>query len=809
MPAEDSTLDLTQSQLPTPPFSANITDFTKLGTISKSYVASIQSESTAAAGLVHDTRLLSLPKLSPKPVNLSLAEGILSPPSTGPQHCVKLKNPKVYMDYQCSSAPGRENSSRRVQALVSIKVDANEVPDHDQNLESCRRRSIPHQACHKINERPHTSNNYTGCKNPSVDTPGFTVRPITATVCSQILTEQKIAFLQKKLNNWNQGGYEETGVYLTESPVHISISKIKRTFRCYLFERVLILESACDNSSTAKQRDCIKATFQTANMTDVQELFDAEGRFIRVCLIADSPFAHFDCRFEDEDSAERWIKLLTRITRPPQATKPTAHLATTGLHETVQEVFEALPTIPPGFKEARSTRTSSTTTTINVTPIIVPNQPQIAPALSTKDVSRVPVDLVVIMPVSSSMKGLRLASMKKFLCTLLVDKVNSFDRFGLVLYGLKGGASAEIHLGQIRDPVSCCKIVKEVEAQERYVSGQDVQTALQLACRMFGERSPRHCLSHIMLLSDSAHLVPDLSETIVPLCKAQRLMVHSFGYGPTHDTTPLVTLANQTYGSYNFVRDFVDLHDSFVACFDGFTAISHVDLCIHLTVPISTDSAKIVSIIGANRSKISTDGRSAKIWIPSLCYGQSRDVLVNLDVDTVLTSGGQTVAMLQAATTFRHLTREGCFVKLRKLCSLSIPSTELCCTTDSFNAPIRTRQCELLLCDTLLRILQLMAGVQKMAALHAISEFQRLLRALTRSLPFQPEQASVLMDLHTDLDQIFTLALSEQQFEQVGRKRVIKLIEALKDQRAWTVDFNSTQRYVIGKNQQAPRIPSS
>lgn len=772
------------SQLPTPPFSARLP-----GSVQSSTPGSDPGDSLHEPLSVHHP--VQNIELSSK---RTISKSLPSPPSSGQYQNPLPTSPRMHIQYQVApgydSAPGKEH--RNVTAMVRLVG-----PSDAKNLEAIPATESESSAAattkiyQRFFARPQTTKDLFAKISRA---PELLSRPITADLRFDVQTEHKIDFLRQSIGEEDQTYLQNTGNFLLEGPINIRIASESQTLRCYLFEKLLLMVKGHATQQLADQSGALSGVIVLAQIEDLLLLPERSGPAIRIILGRHTGVHTVDCRFEDQSSKMKWLSALQDASRIESRSPPKTNRSTVSPRH-----LKELPVIPPGFKEARGARTSVPMPSEKLEPIVLPQSMNVSLEESRSVYSCTPVDCVVVVPVSSSMKGLKFACLQEALSSLVAG-LNPQDRFGLILYGVDTGQiSVEIELNQALDIRYSCGVVEHLRLHKKHDSGQDIMVALHRALRMFGESAPRHCLSHMLVLSDSAHLMPDMSEAVSHLFKARRIMVHNFGYGPTHDMSPLVALSEDTYGSYTFIKDFAGLKDSILACFTGLRAISHADLCLYFVVPnqMGTISIKIKQIIGANHSRICPDGQTGKIWIPALYYCQTRDFLVDLVIEGPPDEAITSLDILQASTSFRHPARTDCFIKSKYSAKLSISPMVSPNAPSAFDSLITIRQLELLVCDVLSRTLQLMGGSQKPAALCALSEAQKVLKKMTTIHPFDAVNKGLILDLYSDLAQISNAAMSEQGFDHFGKKQVVHLIQALRDQKAWTVDLKSSRRYHV------------
>lgn len=464
------------------------------------------------------------------------------------------------------------------------------------------------------------------------------------------------------------------------------------------------------------------------------------------------------------------------------------------------ERVKDLPPIPPGFQEARTARNPEATTPSENPRTLFIESEVTEPSKENVNIgNRFPLDLLVAVPLDVRMAGPNLKILQETLTSLLA-KFDMYDSFGLVSYGSDvEKVNSDIDLNRPFHFYSFCTTIKQLRAGNQPDSDQSPLGAVKECLSMFKRRANSQRLSHMFVLSDSAQ--SGLQEkSIAQACRDQRIMVHTFGLGEHHDMKALSSLSEKTHGSYHIVGDLAKLQECVMNCFSRLAAISHTDLCLYLAIPRPTSSISnvhICRITGAAQSCISSDSQTAKIWLPTLYHMQSRTFLVELFLDVVDNSEGSDIThILQTSASFRHMSRPDCFIKSRHSATLSIkPSTLTNTSIRDMNFDILLRQFEILVSNTICRVIKLMAGSQVPAALYALEETQAVLLQLSTIYKFDKSQADHVKHLCADIGRIGDYATSETQFKTVGKQRAIQLAQILRDQMAWTDDFSISILY--------------
>jgi hypothetical protein len=107
--------------------------------------------------------------------------------------------------------------------------------------------------------------------------------------------------------------------------------------------------------------------------------------------------------------------------------------------------------------------------------------------------------------------------------------------------------------------------------------------------------------------------------------------INTFGFGVTHRPQTLVELSTGTGGMYTYCKEWMTLREVVGGCMGCLQSLSHQRLEIRLRVPSS--QCRIVKVSGAEKVDIRPAGREATIELRQMCFGQRRDILVQLIID--------------------------------------------------------------------------------------------------------------------------------------------------------------------------------
>lgn len=239
----------------------------------------------------------------------------------------------------------------------------------------------------------------------------------------------------------------------------------------------------------------------------------------------------------------------------------------------------------------------------------------------------VPIDVVVVIPVSSSMAGLKINVLRdslRFLVTSLGDR----DRMGLVTFGSGGGGVPLVGMTNKRWG-GWSKVLDSVRPVGQKAMRADVVEGANVAMDLLMQRKSNNAISSILLISDSATSDQESVDFVVSRAEAAKISIHSFGLGLTHKPDAMVEMSTRTKAVYTYVKDWMMLRECLAGCLGALQSASHQNVKLKLRLPEGSP-AKFVKISGALSVQKRATGRDAEASLGDLRFGDKRDILVQL-----------------------------------------------------------------------------------------------------------------------------------------------------------------------------------
>ncbi|KAJ5899790.1 hypothetical protein N7495_004534 [Penicillium taxi] len=392
----------------------------------------------------------------------------------------------------------------------------------------------------------------------------------------------------------------------------------------------------------------------------------------------------------------------------------------------------------------------------------------------------IPIDVVVVIPVSSSMQGLKITLLRDAL-KFLVQNLGPRDRMGLVTFGSSGGGVPLVGM-TTKKWSGWNKVLDSIRPVGQKSLRADVVEGANVAMDLLMQRKFNNPVSTILLISDSSTSDPESVDFVVSRAEAAKVSIHSFGLGLTHKPDTIIELSTRTKGSYLYVKDWMMLRECVAGCLGALQTTSHQNVKLKLRLPEGSP-AKFVKISGALQTTKRATGKDAEAALGDLRFGDKRDVLVQLVIEPdnatqenmpqdaweSLVSGLEAlgggadgdeprvvsveeVPLIQADLTYGDLLREGHLTHSPRPSLLAItmlPPNPKAKSQQSMSPQIPPhpsivqRRMELLTSDMLTRALTLVSRGQHDRGEHLLNETRSILKGLGKGgLPPLPPAAA-------------------------------------------------------------------
>ncbi|RDL34320.1 uncharacterized protein BP5553_07448 [Venustampulla echinocandica] len=395
----------------------------------------------------------------------------------------------------------------------------------------------------------------------------------------------------------------------------------------------------------------------------------------------------------------------------------------------------------------------------------------------------VPFDIVVVVPISSSMQGVKISLVRDAL-KFMVANLGERDRMGLVTFGSSNGAAPLVGMTS-KTWGGWSGILASIRPVGQKSHRADVVEGANVAMDLLMQRKSNNPIATILLISDSSTSDAESVDFVVSRAEAAKIAIHSFGLGMTHKPDTMIELSTRTKASYTYVKDWMMLRECVAGCLGSLQSMSHQNVKLKLRLPEGSP-AKFVKISGALQITKRATGKDAEASLGDLRFGDKRDILVQLVIapdnasqeqlpqdpwETIVSGlealGGpldqedqrtmsiEELPLVQADLTWGDILRDGTLTHLPRPSLLAItmlPASSKKSSSWKDSPPIPPhpsvvqRRMELLTSDMLTRALTLVSRGQHDRAQHLLNETRSILKGLGKGglppIPPTPMKAS-------------------------------------------------------------------
>jgi hypothetical protein len=311
--------------------------------------------------------------------------------------------------------------------------------------------------------------------------------------------------LHARVDNWHGLDFSRFGKLRLHG--HIRVGKDRQSWQeleCYLFSEMLICvkekKVATQPQWNEPQTPASKKTKCTLKGSILikkhlnQVEHSVEEQILTLSLsVAELPSFHL--QFPDRGQLEQWRRALMdiRLDFPTSNRMHDYDQDFSGTEEDDYRRAKRLSSVNSSYGAARSTMTAPTEYTNSRA-----GQPE--PRLA--ETIHVPIDVVVVIPVSSSMQGLKINLLRDTL-RFLVNSLGERDRMGLVTFGSSGGGLPIVGMTSKawRD---WPKVLDSIRPVGQKSLRADVVDGANVAMDLLMQRKSSNPLSSILLISDSS-----------------------------------------------------------------------------------------------------------------------------------------------------------------------------------------------------------------------------------------------------------------------------------------------------------------
>ncbi|KAI9826398.1 MAG: hypothetical protein M1832_000315 [Thelocarpon impressellum] len=451
--------------------------------------------------------------------------------------------------------------------------------------------------------------------------------------------------LRARVENWHGLDFQRFGNLRLYGTIRVGKDRQSwQELECYLFAEMLICvkekkvvasQRWDDAASKGSKRKNTKCTLKGSilikkHLKQVSEATHDQPVLTLSLSVAELPSFHL--QFQNRTQLELWRRALLELHDGDLPATRGPSFENTDNSETDEEEYRLKTT-----KRVSSVNSSwGPNKSVATAPTEYTNSAKEMPPSRASPLSiHVPIDLVVVIPISSSMQGLKISLLRDAL-KFLVQNLGDRDRMGLVTFGSGGGGVPMVGMttkawGGWSNVLNSIRPVGQKSLRADVVDGANVAMDLLM------QRKTSNPIGTILLISDSSTSEAETVDFVVSRAEAAKVTIHSFGLGLTHKPDTMIELSSRTKASYTYVKDWMMLRDCVAGCLGSMETLSHQNAKLRLKLPEGSP-AKFVKISGALHSTRRAAGKDAEAVLGDLRFGDKRDVLVQLVIAPDITS---------------------------------------------------------------------------------------------------------------------------------------------------------------------------
>jgi len=260
---------------------------------------------------------------------------------------------------------------------------------------------------------------------------------------------------------------------------------------------------------------------------------------------------------------------------------------------------------------------------------------------------RMPVDVVCVLDVSSSMSGQKVQLVKDAVA-FVISEMQPNDRLSIVSFN----HSAQRHT-PLKKMTSEGKDSSQQALMQLFASGgTSIASGLDCGIAVMEQRRQRNPVGAVFLLTDGQDGTSrDQIQQLVCRARAAHSSVYAFGFGEDHDTTILNTIAESAHTPFTYVERLDTIRNVFAGAVNGLMSVAAQGIELHI-VP---EQGCTLAAIHTPFTQTSQENGSVVVHIPDAFEGERRDVVIELRVPAASVDGS--MALLRASARY-HAVRE-------------------------------------------------------------------------------------------------------------------------------------------------------
>ncbi|PFH57940.1 hypothetical protein XA68_14365 [Ophiocordyceps unilateralis] len=454
--------------------------------------------------------------------------------------------------------------------------------------------------------------------------------------------EEMTEHLRNRVDSWHGLDFDSFGPLRLYGTLRVGKNKVSwQVLECYLFAEILIcvkekkLPEHWDDYGSP-QRAATRCTLKGSilikkHLSEVVETGTIDENLLTLTLTA-GELPQFHLKFDNRNQLKLWNQALLDLIIGDDSPVRIPDYDHGDTSETDEEI---------DWHWSRSHRVSSAASSWG------PKSATTAPTEYTSFTARsprlgspmhVPIDVVVVVPISSSMQGVKINLVRDAL-KFMIGNLGERDRLGIVTFGSASGGTSIVGM-MTKSYADWPKVLASIKPVGQKSPRADVVEGANVAMNQLMQRKHSNPIATIMLISDASTADPDSVDFVVSRAEAAKITIHSFGLGTSHKPDTMIELSTRTKASYTYVKDWMMLRECLGGCLGGLQTLSHQNVKLMLKLPEGSP-AKFHKISGALQITKRSAGRDAEANLGDLRFGDKRDVLVQLVITPDTTSQEQ------------------------------------------------------------------------------------------------------------------------------------------------------------------------
>ncbi|KAH9903678.1 Pleckstrin-like domain-containing protein [Xylariomycetidae sp. FL2044] len=445
--------------------------------------------------------------------------------------------------------------------------------------------------------------------------------------------EEMTEHLRRRVENWHGLDFNRFGKLRLYGTLRVGKDKVSwQELECFLFAEMLICvkekripqaqQQWDENGNPRKTTRCtLKGSILIKkHLNEVSETGMVDENILTLSLsVAELP--QFHLRFDNRNQLKLWQQALldlNAVERSP-VRSPDFERERNEASETDDEDWN---------RGGRPQRVSSVASSWGGPKSVTTAPTEYTNFVKSPLVSfHVPIDVVVVVPISSSMQGVKINLVRDAL-KFMVGNLGERDRMGLVTFGSGGGGVPIVGM-TTKAWHGWNNVLSSIKSVGQKSHRADVVEGANVAMDLLMQRKHNNPIASIMLISDASTSDADSVDFVVSRAEAAKITIHSFGLGVTHKPDTMIELSTRTKASYTYVKDWMMLRECLAGCLGSMQSLSHQNVKLKLKLPEGSP-AKFHKISGALQITKRATGRDAEASLGDLRFGDKRDILVQL-----------------------------------------------------------------------------------------------------------------------------------------------------------------------------------